>query len=177
MLSYPALSGRYETWHTTPEPTLQWEKTTNPSSIMKLFENFTHREWELHDSVPPTRSNKLMCLGQPSRLRLIAKSCTPQTSRTIIDAPELPPQQRTRRTCGHTEQVRREKIWNPQTNSSISCQHASLVTYASSLARCLLNTRVYSTRQLEGVNATMTTAVVSRSDKSKPCFHSLPSSR
>ena len=30
--------------------------------IMKLFENFTHLEWEPHDSAPTKRSHKLMYL-------------------------------------------------------------------------------------------------------------------
>ena len=30
--------------------------------IMKLFENFTYREWEPRDSVPPKRSHKSMYL-------------------------------------------------------------------------------------------------------------------
>ena len=54
---------------------------------MKLFLNYTHREWEPRDSAPPKRSHKLMYLRQPSRLRVIAKACTPQTSRNIIHCP------------------------------------------------------------------------------------------
>ena len=54
---------------------------------MKIFENFTHREWEPRDSAPPKRSHKLMHLRQPSRLRVIAKACTPQSSRNIIHCP------------------------------------------------------------------------------------------
>ena len=51
---------------------------------MKLFENFTNREWEPRDSAPPKQSHKFTYLCQLSRLRVIAKACTPQTSRNII---------------------------------------------------------------------------------------------
>ena len=85
---YYVHQGRYEMWHTTPTPRrFNGIKQQLYRLIVKLFENFTHRQWEPRDSAPPKRSHKLMYSRQPSRLRVIAKACTPQTSRKTIHCP------------------------------------------------------------------------------------------
>ena len=90
---------------------LQWDKTTTSSSSHEMFKTYTHREWEPRGSSPPKRSHTLMHLHQPSRLRVLAKACTPKTSRTH-DTFDCPWCFRTATTgahssvSGHTELVR-----------------------------------------------------------------------
>ena len=72
------------TQHAYAPQTLRKDKTTIPPSSHKIVPTiYTQKEWEPRDSAPHKRSHvDALRSTYCSRLRVIAKACTPKTSRT-----------------------------------------------------------------------------------------------
>ena len=157
--------------HHAHTPKFQREKVTRPPSNHKVVRRLSTPGMGATRLGPPTRSHKWMYVRQLGRLHVVVKECMPQIPRNAMQLTAVVFAHSHHRSPWPHGTSAFRRYWDPQTNSSIRCQHARKTMYTSSLSRA------YSTRQIQGVDASMATGVVSTSDKSSPCLINQSSSR